>query len=127
MTAATSSTSTGAPDGSVRTPTALRATAPRSPSRSRSTEEAPSATAEWAVKPSTAAMNTVILSARSMPASPTASTSAVTALSAASPAASRAAAMSRSRPTTPWTTSSPCRRGVIPAVQASPPCTTAGT
>ena len=74
----------------MRTPTALRATAPRSPSRSRSTDEAPSATAEWAVKPSTAAMKTVILSARSMPASPTASTSAVTALSAASPAASRA-------------------------------------
>src|SRR3954467_5643958 len=62
-----------------------------------------------------------------MPASPTASTSAVTALPAARPAASLASARSMLRPTTPLITSSPCRPGVMPAVQAKPPCTTAGT
>ena len=118
----------GRAGGQRRHPDRARATTPRSPSRSRSTAEAPSATAACSVKPSTAAMNTVSFRHRSTASrEPTASATAVSVLPAAIPAASRAVATSTSRPTVPRTSNCPLRRGVIPAVQTRPPCTTAGT
>jgi hypothetical protein len=126
-TAATSCTSTGAPDGRLATPIAARAAAARSPSHSPSASEAPSATAECPANPGTHAMYTVSVRHRSIRSRPPAARAAAdSALDAASHAAARPSPADRSAPTVPTAASSPSRRGVMPAVNTSPPWTTAG-
>jgi hypothetical protein len=121
-TATLSSTSTGAPDGRLATPTAARAVAPRlAPSQSCNAADAPSATCECPPNAGVQAMKTVILRHRSICASPpTAAAIAARACVAARWAADRASAIDTSTSTVPRTCSSPPIRGVIPALNAVP-------
>ena len=115
--------------GSASTPTALRTGRPASPQLLAERPEAPSATAECAVNPSTARDEHGHAQALVDRLGPACLGDECGDGVAPRPRARPrvAASTSRSRPTTPRTTSSPSTRGVIPAVTASAPATTAGT